>query len=77
VQIFLQPDLYHPSITEISVKQKASGVFFEQTATFGMYMFCLDRAEKGSKGVSLVVTLTIAFCSSLIRDSPGWVRARE
>ncbi len=61
MQIFLQPDLYHPSITEISVKLRASGVFFEQTATLGMYMFCLDLAEKGSKGVSLVITLTITF----------------
>jgi hypothetical protein len=26
-----------------------------------MYMFCLDLAEKGSKGVSLVITLTITF----------------
>jgi hypothetical protein len=67
VQIFLQLDLYHPSIIEIFVKLKASGVFFEQTTTFGMYMFCFDCAEKGSKGVSLVVTLTITFW--LIFDS--------
>jgi hypothetical protein len=67
VQKILQPDPYHPSIAEISVKLRASGVFFEQTATLGMYMFCLDRAEKGNKGVSLVVILTTTFW--LIFDS--------
>jgi hypothetical protein len=60
-QIFLQGDPYHPSITEISVKLRASGVFLERTSAFGMYMFCLDCAEKGNKGVSLVATLTKAF----------------
>jgi hypothetical protein len=46
VQIFLSNDLNHPPITEIYAKLKASGVFFEQTTTSGMYMFCLMRRKE-------------------------------
>jgi len=38
VQIFLPNDLNHPPITVIYAKLKASGVFFEQITTSGMYI---------------------------------------